>query len=145
MARLVQALPKGLNAKAAAATGNSSVVKDYLERVAKYVPSEIVAGYTGINAAIANSPEHIKHPVLIANLILCAVFSPVYIALLTDKGEPKLVNQIVSSIAFLIWAYSVSGIDGIFGKSYWNIYDGGLAASFLIFFTIISGAIIPRK
>ena len=107
MSRLVKAIPagsnrKGLVAQMASARG-STPAKEYWERVAKYIPSEIIAAFIAINCSLANSEPNLKYWLSLANLIMCAIFTPIYLGLAANKNEPKKTQQIVSFFAFLIF------------------------------------------
>ena len=142
MSRLVKAKSRGLHAKAAGTGADQA--REYLERVSKYVPAEIIAAYTAINGGVITLPESFKYWFLLGNLIICKIFTPIYFALLAKPEEPKRTQQVVSLIAFFIWAYSISNDDTIFGKGYWNVYYAGIATAIIIIFSLISGAIVPK-
>ena len=145
MSRFVQAFPVGLKAKAAAASRGSTPGREYLERVAKYIPAEIIATYTAVNGTLASLPVALKYWFLLGNLVICWAFTPIYLKLLAmPKDKPSLrTQQIMSTIAFPIWAYSVSGDKGFFGGEL-HIYFEGAASAFILLFSLISGAVIPR-
>jgi Na+-transporting NADH:ubiquinone oxidoreductase subunit NqrB len=149
MSRIVKAKAtpaKGLQATAASDSG-ANPTKEALERIAKYIPAEIIAAFTAINGGLLSLPANIQYWALLVNLIICAVFTPIYFKLMATPTDPKnavRVQQLMSFIAFLIWAYSVTGENGIFGKPGFNMYYAGLASGFITLFTLVSGAVIPR-
>jgi len=147
MSRFVKALPLGLKTNAAAAEGDSTAAKEYLERIGKYVPGEIIAGYTGLNALLVTFPEQIKYASYIILFLLCWILTPIYFKIIsTPTDQPSVKTQsIVSGFAFLLWAYAIDGGKGIFGSEVLNIYNQSVGAALLIVFSMISGAIIPRK
>ena len=145
MSRLVKAQALGLRARAAAANDNTTPGKEYLERVAKYVPAEIIATYIAVTGTLASVPEKVKFWALLGNLLICWGFTPIYIKLVSTPADKDSLRtqQIVSSIAFPIWAYSISGEKGIFGEGL-HIYIGGIASALILLFSMISGAIVPK-
>jgi len=149
MSRLVKAIPagsnrKGLVAQMASARG-STPAKEYWERVAKYIPSEIIAAFIAINCSLANSEPNLKYWLSLANLIMCAIFTPIYLGLAANKNEPKKTQQIVSFFAFIIWSYAISGEGGIYGNSGWHIFHSEIASFLIIAFSLFSGWIIPKQ
>ncbi|MCJ8208122.1 hypothetical protein MUY27_00285 [Mucilaginibacter sp. RS28] len=145
MSRFVKPVPFGLPARAAAAASGSSPAKEYFERIGKYVPGEIIASYTALNALLVAFPEQIKYGAFIFCFILCWVLTPVYFKLIsTPADRPSLkMQQIISLIAFPIWAYAIDGGKGIFGKEVFDIYYQAVGGALLIVFTLISGAFYP--
>ena len=146
MSRFVKAVPFGLTAKSAAAGDENTPAKEYLERISKYIPGEIIASYTALNAMLATVTVNIQFVSFVIAFCLCWFLTPVYFALMaTQADKPSLrKQQIVYFIAFAIWAYAIDGDKGVFGKLGFCIYQQGLGGAFLIAFSLISGAIIPR-
>lgn len=140
MSRIVTAIPKGMRTRAASAQ-QPTPTQEYLERVAKYVPAEIVIAYTSVNGVLTTVPEHIKPWALWGNLLICWIFTPIYLKLAATPADKDALptQQIVSSIAFIVWAYSV-GQEAVFGEG----YIAGIAAAVLILFSLISGRIVPK-
>lgn len=147
MSRIVTAIPKGLKAKAAAANDGTTATKQYFERVGQYVPAEIIMAFTALNGALATLPDKIKFWAFLVSFLICWIFTPIYFKLIaTTKDRPSLrKQQVVSFFAFLFWAYATSGERGVFGKDGFDIYYAGIGSALIILFSIISGAIIPRK
>lgn len=147
MSRLVKVQPKGLTARSAAAGDGSTPAKDYLERMAKYVPAEIIIAYTSINGVLLTLPENIKFWVLVLFTAALWVLTPFYFKWISKPDEEPSMkkHQWVSFIAFIIWAYSISGDKGVFGEAGLKIFYQEVATSVMIIFSLISGAIIPKK
>src|SRR3990172_61198 len=84
--------------------------KKYLEKVASLVPAEIIAGYltlVGIVPLIRNEALHSWF--YWAILVLCLGLTPIYLNAQAEKGKPKKRHLIVSTFAFVFWAYATSG------------------------------------
>ena len=144
MSRFVTAVPRGLRTKAAAA--GEAPAREYLERVAKYVPAEIIAGYTAIINGVADTKEPVKSWTVTACLFICAILTPVYFKLLArpeDKASLRT-QQVVSFFAFLVWAYSITGAEPLFGGTN-SWFVPGIATALLTLFTLISGLIVPKQ
>ncbi|TDX01871.1 hypothetical protein [Dinghuibacter silviterrae] len=147
MSRFVHALPAGQTRAAAAAANGSTTVQDYLERIAKYVPAEIIATYVAVTSGFANTDEPLKYWCLLVSFLICWIFTPIYLQLMSSPADKDALRtqQIVSAIAFPIWAYSISGDSGLFGDPKLPIYHAEISTALILLFSLISGAIIPRK
>ena len=114
--------------------------KRYAEKVAKLIPSEIVAGYIAlINLIPLVKIPNISNWLYPIVFLLCLILTPLYLNVLAEKKRPKRNHLIISSISFIIWAYCVSG-NIIIPK----LYDSAISSMLLIAFTLISG-VIPLK
>jgi hypothetical protein len=120
----------------ARATDNS--VKDYFERVAKYVPSEVLAAYLTLVGVIANAPMPRRLWLDLVSFLVGLVMTPIYLAKMADKNEPKRLHLVIASVAFVVWSYSLKGI---FEDLRW--YESITASVALVLFSLISGAFYP--
>ena len=124
-------------------TGNSE--DTYLEKVVKYIPTEIVAAYTAMRALLLPDKENVPVEVLpygeASELYLytvifvgCLILTPIYKYItLKDDSLPTPVYQIVISfIAFAFWVFAF----GDFFDINWEGYSHKLASIALIFFTL---------
>lgn len=138
----------------------------YLDRVAKYVPAEIVAFFIFVNGILSDSVDKIiskadaeKYPVQLESALQSAtmaginvwwislvmfviglLLTPLYFMAVQkpeDKQEHVWINVSVSMLAFPFWAYAIDAV--VFRP--WH--DGALASIALATFTIVSGAIKP--
>jgi hypothetical protein len=121
---------------------------NYLERIAKYIPGEVLAFFIFINAileqtariggkdaAMAGVPVAV---VAFGAVVVGFVLTPLFVWYVREDGDAWLVNAIVSTLAFPFWAYAI-------GAAAFNDYwDGNLAAILLATFTVMSGLISPR-
>ena len=116
--------------------------KNYLEKVAKLVPSEILAAYmtmVGLVSSIKLVPEEHHFWIYMAIFLVCIPITIWYLSFQSEKGRPRATHIILSSIAFIIWAYAISG------HVVWpDIYDTGIAGIVLVLFSLVSGK-IPLK
>lgn len=121
----------------------------YLDRVAKYVPAEVVGFYLFVNNVIdqavkstptGTSPTMATLPIAwIAwgTFLAGLAATPLYIAYVKEKGDAWVTNAFVSTLAFPIWAYAMNGV--VFGAT----RDGNFASILLAAFTLASGLITP--
>ena len=149
MGRLVDSQAITLQARTASANNADDRIKEHLERVAKYVPAEIIAVFVSINTAIDTLPFTEKKYIYAVNLLLWWIITFFYFKWVAKPDELPAVptQQKVSVIAFIIWAYAFTGNGGVFGNGAhgFNIYYPGIALIVLALFTFVSGFIVPKK
>jgi hypothetical protein len=111
--------------------------QQYLEKVAKLIPGEIIAGYVALIGFIPLVRTTGLHPWLYgASFVLCLILTPVYLNTQAEAGLPKRRHLILSSAAFVVWGYAVSG-----GIAWPAIHDPAIASILLVAFTLLSGRI----
>lgn len=145
MSRLVRAVSGKDRPKFAAADGTTAA-KTYFENLAKYVPAEIIAAFTAINSSLASLQGNSWYYSLLAVFIFFALFTLFYFWWVATPAEKDALRtqQVVSFIAFLIWAYATTGKNGIFGKEGLNIYVDQISTAAMVLFSLVSGFIQPK-
>jgi hypothetical protein len=121
---------------------------NYLERMVKYVPAEIIAGSIlinsildqamksgGPNASMAGFPVS---TIAVGALLLGLVLTPLFCWYVREEGDAWVTNAIVSTIAFPFWAYLTGAV------AFANHHDGNLAVILVLTFTAVSGLVAPR-
>lgn len=120
---------------------DSTSTKLFLEKVAKLVPSEIIAGYVALVGIIPLVRNEDAHPWLFGGVaLICLVLTPIYLNLQAETGKPKRNHLILSTVAFMVWAYAVSG--GIVIPQW---HDPAIASILLVLFSLVSGAVPLNK
>jgi hypothetical protein len=120
-------------------SGSAWTPKEVAERIAKYVPAEIIAGYVTATGVVENVKNG-KLTLLIILFIVCVVCTPIYIVKLAKTRQEKLKNGVVATLAFLAWSYAYGGL---FKELQWH--DPAIGSFAMIIVTIISGATVPIK
>ena len=139
MSRLVTAKKRDESTYAGARQTNTGV-KDRLERVAKYIPSEILAAYMFFNNIIVIEPDHVWRLAYFSlAFFFCLIMTPLYLGKMAEPGDPKLYQQVVSTLAFVLWAYAL-GV-GFFVE--WGVYVPILAAILIGMFSVVSAYLVP--
>ncbi len=112
-------------------------IKEYFDRVAKYVPAEFVAAYISANgvAALALKPGSL----FILIFVACVVCTPLYITQFTTTRKEAWINGLMAVAAFIVWAYATGG--GL--VKYLGWYDAPTASVILVLFTLVSGVVVP--
>ncbi|MCX6538404.1 MAG: hypothetical protein NT151_05650 [Acidobacteria bacterium] len=129
---------------AGAEAGWQERVKEYGERIAKYVPAEVLAFYTAAVELILTKGG-IDHrgfrlwAFAVVGLVAW-IGTPLYLGMFTKNRRQRRVNQIVASIAFGVWAYSYPA--GWFAEQGWH--DPVVGGLLLLFFSFASGFYQPR-
>lgn len=146
IAGLEDMLPPGLSAESAAQ--NAPVADNYLERIAKYVPGEVLAFFIFINVILEQAQKTGGKSAVMAGvpvttvaqgaLLVGLVLTPLFVWYVREEGDAWLTNAFVSTLAFPFWAYALGAVAF---NEYW---DGNLAAILLATFTVVSGLISPR-
>jgi hypothetical protein len=140
MNRLVQASPRG----ARAFSGNGAQdAKDYLNRVARYVPSEILAAYLTLLPIVIGTTKTqaaLRMGLLAVILFGLGLINIPYLLRVAPAGEPKRKHVIVSTLAYLAWTYSIGGFWTALG-----LYHEAIAAILIVFVSLGSGLVIPYQ
>ena len=125
--------------------GDLQMLKEYGERVAKYIPVEVITLYTSASQFILakDGDDHRQIRIrLFAIIGLLAWFgTPVLLGTYSNDPRTKRPNQVIGFVAFAVWAYAYPV--GWFAELKLNdpIY-GGLT---LLLFTFGIGFYLPRK
>jgi hypothetical protein len=118
-------------------TRRRSAAAEYGEKIAKLIPSEVLAGYLALVGLVPSIKSASLHrPVYFSVFVFCLIITPVYLNYQALRGKPRLVHLLISSAAFPIWAYAMSGSVVIP-----SLYDPALASILMIVFTLVSGVI----
>ena len=121
---------------------------NYLERMVKYVPAEIIAGSMLVNSILDQSmklggPDATMAGFAVTKiaagaLVLGMILTPVFCWYVREEGDAWLTNAFVSTIAFPFWAYLMGAV------AFANHHDGNFAAILVLTFTAVSGLVSPR-
>lgn len=122
------------------AAEKASPANAYLEKVAKLVPSEIVAAYIAILGLVPSIGNVALRPIVAWGTFgVCLLLTPIYLNFQAVPNAPKRMHLLLSSIAFVCWAYAVSG--QMLPPA---LYDPAIGSIELILFSLVSG-VIPLK
>jgi heme/copper-type cytochrome/quinol oxidase subunit 3 len=120
---------------------------NYVERMVKYIPGEVI-GFSmlinaildqamkagGSNAAMAGLPIA---AIATGALLIGCILTPLFCWYVREDGDAWIVNAMVSTIAFPFWAYLMGAV------AFANVHDGNLAVILVLTFTVVSGLISP--
>ena len=121
---------------------------NYLERIAKYVPAEVLAFFIFINAILEQAVKSAGKGAAMAGLpvttvaqgalVVGLVLTPLFVWYVREEGNAWVTNAVVSTFAFPFWAFVLGAV------AFDGFWDGNLAAILLATFTVVSGLIAPR-
>jgi len=135
MSRLYYDIPAN-DARFAGGNDRTEKTKEYLDKVSRLVPAEILAAYMAIIGLIpAIHNELLETISFILAFVGGIVGTPFYMSFMADENRPKRIHIIVSTAAFILWAYIVSG------HLIPNYYNPAFGSILLIIFTAGSGKI----
>ena len=129
--------------------GPSQVVGDtYLERIAKYIPGEVLAFFIFINVILEQTVRSGGKSAMMAGvpviqvaqgmLVVGLVLTPLFVWYVREEGDAWITNAFVSTLAFPFWAFALGAV------AFDNHWDGNFAAILLAGFTAVSGLFSPR-
>lgn len=120
---------------------------DYLTRLAKYVPAEVLAFSVLINAILdqalrsgGRTATMAGMPVMgiaTAALVVGMMMAPFFVWYVHEKDDAWIINACVSFVAFPFWSYAMGAV------AFTDYWDGNLATILLASFTVASGLIKP--
>ena len=119
----------------------------YLERIAKYIPAEVIAFFIFANSILKQSKT--DHQTLMAGFtveaigmtifVLAWICVPVYLWRLAEPGAARGVNAAMATLLFPVWCYAVEGV----GVTHVVPFDGHLASIVLGAASLLSGLVAP--
>lgn len=120
---------------------------DYLTRMVKYIPAEIVGCSMLVNSILAQAVAAGNGTATMAGLsvttiaigalLVGLILTPLFCWYVREDGDAWMVNAIVSTIAFPFWAYLMGAV------AFAKFHDGNLAAILILAFTAVSGLVAP--
>jgi hypothetical protein len=135
-------------ATARAAPVSAAVVgDDYLTRMAKYVPAEVLGFSMIVNSILAQAvvaggdsatmAGFSVTGIAIGALLVGIVLTPLFCWYVREEGDAWLVNTVVSTVAFPFWSYLMGAV------AFSKFHDGNLAVILILTFTAVSGLVAP--
>jgi hypothetical protein len=107
---------------------------DFIQKVVRYIPGEIVGAYTTASGLVLGASGTIpKVTVLWIVIVVLGVLTPLWLKYATDiPGKSAATFQIVAgTVAYLVWVFAMSG-----GTLFPTWYDALYGSLLLLFFTL---------
>lgn len=127
---------------------NVAIADNFLERVAKYVPAEVLAFSLFINSILDQAVKTGGRSAMMAGfpvtsiaigaLVVGAILTPFFVWYVREDGDAWITNALVSTLLFPFWAYAMGAV------AFADYRDGNLAAILLATVTVVSGLVSPR-
>lgn len=115
--------------------------QSYPDKIVKLIPTEIVgaymalAGVIGIGAPGATDPDSLSKILIQIVFFALLILTPFY--LWKASGVTNVVQLIVTTLAFIIWIYTLGGPFQV-----WGIYEPRIAALLLTFWSLAIPVIV---
>ncbi len=86
-------------------------VEDYLERISKWVPAEIVAAFLTIRALVPVHGTEAAWPVAleISVYVALVILTPIYLWVFGGDVPRKHLQVAIATVSFVVWSYGVGG------------------------------------
>jgi hypothetical protein len=129
-----------IETEGAAAPASAPNVDDYLGRLLKYIPAEIVGFYLAAAGLMSPQPGAPNYTGLWVVFALGFILVPIYFWIATTReGKRPLWSQIVlATIGYPVWVFAIGGP---FASFTW--YRSSVASVLLIFATVVFGMYEP--
>ena len=114
--------------------------EEFLGRLSKYIPAEIVGLYLAATAPVPKTEG--GHPTLLWIIFgVCLLLTPLYMRFVTNDPQkgPLWTQVLLATIAFPVWVFAIGGP---FALLSW--YRGYIATILLVFVSFIFGWIKPK-
>jgi hypothetical protein len=120
---------------------------DYLLRMAKYIPAEVLGFSMLVNSILAQAMVAgggtasmaglSVTSIAVGALIIGCILTPLFCWYVSEEGDAWITNAVVSTIAFPFWSYLVGA------AAFDKVHDGNLAVILILTFTAVSGLVAP--
>ena len=132
--------PRALFAAPAKSTPSDSREQNtYSDRLVKYIPAEVLAGYIFVGSQTATfKTQEGKIIFLLALIALCLVAIPIHYTKIVLPGKKARKHILISEAAFVVWAYAIGGPVALLG---WH--HPAIAGLIMVAFTFLSPLFKP--
>lgn len=113
----------------------------YLDRVAKYIPVEIVGAFLAITRFISPTADD-REIVFNAVFFILWSLTPVYIWRLSMPGQPWKLHAALSSAAFPIWVWAIA-VPPVYERL--HLASDYKASVALVLFSLVAGLFEPKQ
>jgi hypothetical protein len=125
---------------------------NYLERMVKYIPAEVIGFSLIINAILDQAMKAGRSDAAMSDaamagvpimfiatgaLLAGCILTPLFCWYVHKAGDAWKVNAAVSTVAFPFWAYLTNAV------AFSSFHDGDLAVILVSTFTVVSGLVSP--
>lgn len=124
------------------AGGGGGDVDEYKDKLIKYIPADIVAGWTAVTGLIASADAGSQGGLMWIVFVVGLVITPLWIWRVTSEPntKPAVTQIVISTLAFIVWVFALGG--PFTGLSWYDPLYGSLL---LIGFTFVVPIINPGE
>src|SRR5262245_33995323 len=117
-------------------------VDGYFDRVIKYIPADIVAGWTALTGLLMDAAGVASATLLWGAFVVFIVLTAAWTWKQTSlPGQPTARTQIfVATLAFIVWVFALGGPFALL-EWYRSVYGAAL----LIVYTLAVGLVVPPE
>lgn len=88
----------------------------YSERLIKFIPAEILAGYVFVGSHVFHFKSFKGQVIFVVSLIaVCLAAIPIHYRVLRPRAKKIWKHALISCLAFLVWAYAMGGPLAVLG------------------------------
>ena len=153
MSRLISPALRNLSVPQAPAAARPAAAErdplaDYLERVAKYIPIEIVGAFMAIRGFL---PAHGKDGALPTALevilfVGLVVLTPLYLRRVGGDVPDRAKQCALGTVSFVIWSYAIGGPffwEALEAQTSYKIVYPGFAGALVVVWSLVAGLFRP--
>jgi len=120
-------------------SGKTSNVDNYLDKITKLIPSEILGVWITIKTMVEGNDSIPENSILLGIFMFCLFLTFAYIRLLPAELEkkPTVKQGIISVGAFMVWAIAIGGKPFISISWYHPIYGSILMVLYTVVIPLI--------
>jgi hypothetical protein len=124
-----------------AAGAGGETIDGYLDRVIKYIPADIVAGWLFLDGLIRSGEDERTALLWIVFLVLIPITAVWTYQRTQEPGKPPAWTQtVIATASFVVWIFAIGGP---FATGDW--YDSIYGAILIVLYTLAIGAVTPSE
>jgi hypothetical protein len=124
-----------------AAAAGGETIDGYLDRVIKYIPADIVAGWLFLDGLLRSGEDEMKELLWIVFLVLIPITAVWTYRRTEEPRKPPAWTQTgIATASFVVWVFAIGGP---FATASW--YDSIYGAIVIVIYTLAIGAVTPPE
>ena len=124
--------------QAAGGPGGPGPVDSFFDRILKYIPADIVAGWVALDGLIRGSGTAVLWGGFLVMMVIAFVWTMNQTSV---PGKPKAMQQsVLAAVSFAVWVFALHS-----GPFSLMTYNESLGSAALIVYTLGVGAIVPSE
>ena len=134
-------------APATAQVPGTIISDNYLVRMVKYIPAEIIGCSMVVNSileqAVTSGGKNAQMAgfsvtgIAAGAFVVALILTPLFCWYVREEGDAWVINAVVSTVAFPFWAYLMGAV------AFAGFHDGNLAVILILTVSVVSGLVAP--